>query len=113
MTSIDINRPGYNYTIEITDLLAGRIPELNAKILKKLDQPTTPIIEFAPGRTISFRRLTRDLRGIKGQAVTVYPRKNGKRWVELVDAADIAALARNLDDLVEDARVRKAVKAKG
>ncbi|MFD5050451.1 hypothetical protein [Streptomyces tendae] len=113
MTSTTINRPGYNYSIEITDLLAEQFPELNAKTLKKLDQAATPIIEFAPGRTISFRRLTRDLRGHKGKAVTVYPRKNGKRWVELVDAADIAALARTLDDVVEDARVRKAVKAKG
>ncbi|UFQ16395.1 MULTISPECIES: hypothetical protein [Streptomyces] len=112
MTS-DINRPGYNYSTEVTSALTDRFPELNAKALKKLDQPTMAVIEFIPGHTISFRRLVRDLRGVKGQVVTVHPTRQGKRWVELVDAAEVSALARTLDDLVEDARARKAVKATG
>lgn len=112
MTTATATRPGYNFSIEITYLLGERFPEVSQAV-EDLDQPVTYVIEFQPGRRLGFDRLARDLRGKKGSVLYVYPRKNGKRWVELVEAREVATIARAMDDVVQDAHLRRAVKAQG
>ncbi|MFJ2244872.1 hypothetical protein [Streptomyces sp. NPDC087862] len=105
-------RPGYNLSIEITYLLGERFPEVSEAV-EGLDQPVTYIVEFQPGCRLAFGRLARDLRGKRGSVLYVYPRQHGKRWVELVDAREVAALAKAMDDVVQDDRLRRVVKARG
>ncbi|MFH8346769.1 hypothetical protein [Streptomyces sp. NPDC018045] len=81
--------------------------------LAGLDQAATAVVRFRPGRRVSFGQLAADLREKRGQAVYVYPRKRGQRWVELVEARRVASLAQDLEDLLQDCRLRRAVKATG
>ncbi|MFI1796373.1 hypothetical protein ACH427_03285 [Streptomyces sp. NPDC020379] len=104
-------RPGYSITIEITELLHDQFPELDNRAVEHLGQGATPIVEFTPGRRFDFGRLARDLKRHHGRAVYVYPRRGGLRWVELVDAHEIAMAAQVMGGLARDLQERKRAKA--
>ncbi|RLV10214.1 hypothetical protein CTZ27_03035 [Streptomyces griseocarneus] len=103
-----MTRPGYRITIEISGHVQEQVPELDAQAIAGLDaQEVVPVVEFEPRRRLGFRSLARDLGRHRGQVVYIYPGRGGRRWVELRDAQDIAAVATTADELAKDAQDRK------
>ncbi|MFD7336647.1 hypothetical protein ACFV98_11670 [Streptomyces violascens] len=81
---------GYSIGMELTGLLAGRFPELEAEDRDRLTEPVTLIVEFGNARAIDARQLARDLGGQgKFTAVVVRPRRGGGRLVKVLASSQL------------------------